>query len=81
LSIPKETKSNFSLLSIYGDVLVSPELRLELNRIDVDRVEEVHAIDRRRQSTQLSGKINGGGVSSISLKSSYGRIYLRTNTK
>jgi hypothetical protein len=68
-------------LSIHGDVLVSPDLRLDLKRIDVNKVEETSSFNNRRESIQLSGKINGGGPSSISLKSSYGRIYLRTNSK
>lgn len=65
-TIPATTKANLKLNTSYGEILVAPELK-----IDVDRTG-----DMINYSDKVSGKLNGGGVN-IDLTASYGKIYLR----
>jgi hypothetical protein len=65
-SILTTTKANLKLNTSYGEILVAPELK-----IDVDRTG-----DMINYSDKVNGKLNGGGVN-IDLTASYGKIYLR----
>ena len=64
--IPAATKANLKMSTSYGEILVDPEFK-----IDIDRQGEMI-----RYSDQVSGKINGGGTV-IDLSCNYGKVYLR----
>lgn len=71
LSVAASTKANIGTKSDYGDVFISPELKLDLEKSQSTEIASSWA------NQQIKSKLNGGGVD-ISLKTSYGRIYLRS---
>lgn len=62
VAIPLATKANLRLDTSYGEILVDPDFKIEL--------------DGRRTDSGVSGKLNGGGVL-IDLDCNYGKVYLR----
>src|SRR5882762_11105823 len=66
LTLPVATKANLKMSTSYGEILVAPDFKIEIEK-------EGSMI---RYSDKVNGKINGGGVT-IDLNSNYGKIYLR----
>jgi hypothetical protein len=66
LTIPLATKANLKMSTSYGEILVAPDFKIEIER-DGPMI---------RYSDKVNGKINGGGIN-IDLNSNYGKIYLR----
>jgi len=66
VALPVATKANLKLSTSYGEIFVSPEFKIEVER-DGDMI---------RYSDRVSGKINGGGLN-VSLRSDHSKIYLR----
>jgi hypothetical protein len=66
VTLPETTKANLKLSTSYGEILVAPEFK-----IDIDRSGSMI-----NMSDRVSGKINGGGVN-LDLSANYGKIYLR----
>ncbi len=66
ISLPVATKANLKLNTSYGEILVAPEFKIEIEKQG----------DMVRYSDRVNGKINSGGMS-IDLSSNYGKIYLR----
>lgn len=71
MSIPSSAKANLTTKSDWGDVLVSPELKIDIEK------NETREVVSNWTNQQTKSKLNGGG-GEISLKSTYGRIYLRS---
>lgn len=65
VTIPTSTKANLRMSTSYGEIYVSPEFKLEMDR----------AFDNE-DGDRVSGKINGGGMT-VDLNCSYGKVYLR----
>lgn len=70
MSISSTAKANLTTKSDWGDVLVSPDLKIDIEK------NETKAMVSNWTNQQMKSKLNGGG-GEISLKSTYGRIYLR----
>jgi predicted membrane protein len=66
LTLPLATKANLKMSTSYGEILVAPDFKIEIEK-------EGSMI---RYSDKVNGKINGGGIT-IDLNSNYGKIYLR----
>jgi len=66
LTLPVATKANLKMSTSYGEILVAPDFKIEIEK-------EGSMI---RYSDKVNGKINGGGIT-IDLNSNYGKIYLR----
>jgi hypothetical protein len=66
LAIPVTTKANLKMSTSYGEILVDPDFKIE-----VDRQGEMI-----RYSDQVNGKLNGGGIP-VDLSCNYGKVYLR----
>jgi len=66
ITLPVATKANLRMSTSYGEILVAPEFKLEIEREGT----MVHYSDK------VNGKINGGGIN-VDLNSNYGKIYLR----
>lgn len=66
MTIPLATKANLKLSTSYGEILVAPEFKIEIEKQG----------DMVQYSDKVNGKINGGGMN-IDLNSNYGKIYLR----
>jgi hypothetical protein len=66
LTLPLATKANLKMSTSYGEILVAPEFKIEIDK-DGSMI---------RYSDKVNGKINGGGIN-IDLNSNYGKIYLR----
>ena len=66
LTLPLATKANLKMSTSYGEILVAPDFKIEIER-DGSMI---------RYSDKVNGKINGGGIN-IDLNSNYGKIYLR----
>ena len=67
ITIPTATKATLRMDTSYGEILVAPDLK-----IDVDRSGSMV-----RYNGRVEGKLNGGGLLNIDLSSNYGKIYLR----
>lgn len=67
VTIPLATKANLKLSTSYGEILVSPEFKVN--------VETRGGL--RDYSDRVSGTINGGGDLNIDLSCNYGKVYLR----
>jgi len=63
VALPAAIKANVKLSTSYGELFVSPDFKLEVERGNEDE-------------NRVSGKLNGGGMN-IDLNSSYGKVYLR----
>jgi hypothetical protein len=61
VTMPLTTKANVRMETSYGEILVDPAFKFDIDGHDGDRV---------------SGKLNGGGVG-INLSCEYGKVYLR----
>jgi hypothetical protein len=66
VTLPATTKANLKLSTSYGEILVAPEFKIEIEKQG----------DMVRYSDRVNGKINGGGMS-IDIRSDYSKIYLR----
>jgi hypothetical protein len=55
-----------------SDVLVSPDLKIEVSKNEIKKDETNNWIPNK----PIEGRLNGGG-GEISIKTTYGRIYLR----
>jgi hypothetical protein len=66
LALPVTTKANLSLSTNWGEMLVDPDFKIELDRTG----------NFVNYSDKISGKLNGGGTE-ISLTSHHDNVYLR----
>jgi predicted membrane protein len=64
VTLPQTTKANMKLSTSYGEILVAPELKLEVS-------------PSGKYSDRISGTLNGGGGVNIDLSCNYGKVYLR----
>ena len=66
VTLPQTTRANLKLSTSYGEILVAPELKLEVN-------------PSGKYSDRISGKLNGGGEGAVNidLSCNYGKVYLR----
>ena len=64
VTLPIATKANLRMDTSYGDLLVDPAFK-----IDIDKRTEA-------RDSRVTGKINGGGIT-IDLSCNYGKVYLR----
>lgn len=67
LTLPSTINSDLKMRTLYGEFLVSPELKIEIQKQGQKNV----------NNNQVNGKINGGGFN-IDLRTDVGKIYLRT---
>ncbi|NCI45605.1 DUF4097 family beta strand repeat-containing protein [Sediminibacterium soli] len=69
VAVPATTKANISMKTSYGELLAASGLNIEL--------EKTTSGDMIRYSnSNVKGKLNGGGTE-LTLRSDYGKIYLR----
>lgn len=66
VAMPQATKANLKLSTSYGEILVAPEFKIEVEKSG----------QMVRWSDRISGTLNGGGVN-MDLACNYGKIYLR----
>jgi hypothetical protein len=66
VALPVSTKANLNLSTDWGEVLVDPDFKVEIERSG----------DLTRYSGSIKGKLNGGG-SDITLTANHNNIYLR----
>ncbi len=66
VTLPIATKANLKMSTSYGEILVAPEFKIEIDKQG----------DIIRYSDRVNGKINGGGIN-IDFRSDYSKIYLR----
>jgi hypothetical protein len=67
VTMPTTLKANMSLSTPYGDIYAASDFKF-----DIEKTDEMV----RYGSNSVKGKLNGGGTD-ISLKSNWGKIYLR----
>ncbi len=67
VTMPTTLKANMSLSTPYGDIYAASDFKF-----DIEKTDEMV----RYGSSSVKGKLNGGGTD-ISLKSNWGKIYLR----
>lgn len=66
VAIPTATKANMKLSTQFGEILVDPDLKIEIERTG----------NMIRYSDSVTGKLNGGGLE-INLSSTHNNVYLR----
>jgi hypothetical protein len=66
VTLPVATKANLKMSTSYGEILVAPEFKIEIDKTG----------DMVRYSDRVNGKLNGGGIN-IDFRSDYSKIYLR----
>jgi len=66
VTLPLATKANLKMSTSYGEILVAPEFKIEIDKTG----------DMIRYSDRVNGKLNGGGIN-IDFRSDYSKIYLR----
>jgi hypothetical protein len=66
VTLPVATKANLKMSTSYGEILVAPEFKIEIDKTG----------DMIRYSDRVNGKLNGGGMN-IDFRSDYSKIYLR----
>lgn len=66
VTLPQATKADLKLSTSYGEILVSPEFKIEIE----------NSGGMKRYSDLVNGKINGGGTK-IDITCNYGKVYLR----
>lgn len=66
VALPATTKANLTLTTDWGEVLVDPDFKIELEKTG----------DLTKYSGKIRGKLNGGGTD-ISLTSNHDNVYLR----
>jgi len=67
ITIPTATKAALRMDTSYGEILVAPDLKIEVERSG----------SMVKYNGRVEGKLNGGGPLNIDLSSNYGKIYLR----
>lgn len=68
ITLPQTIKSDLKMSSKFGELLVAPEFKMEMQKQD----------HKLRYTNQVSALLNGGGLN-IDLRTDHGRIYLRAN--
>lgn len=68
LSVDPNIKANVNLYAPYGDIYASSDIKIDIEKKEGDMVSY--------SSNSVKGKINGGGLL-LSIKSNWGKIYLR----
>lgn len=71
VAIPASTKANMKMSTSYGEIFGSADLKIELEKSESGDMVSYRA-------NNVKGKLNGGGTE-FTLKSDYGKIYLRKN--
>lgn len=66
LALPLAAKANLSMSTQWGEVLVDPDFKIELDRTG----------ELVKYSGKVRGKLNGGGVE-VSLRTQHNNVYLR----
>lgn len=66
ITLPVAIKANLKMNTSYGELFVAPEFKIEIEKEG----------DLVRYGDKVQGKVNGGGMN-ISLRSDYGKVYLR----
>lgn len=66
VALPLATKANMKLGTTWGEILVDPDFKIEIDRNG----------DFVKYSDKVSGKLNGGGID-IELASTHNNVYLR----
>lgn len=66
VAMPLSTKANLRLGTVYGDIFVDPDFKIDIERSG----------SLVKYSDKLSGKVNGGGID-INLNSTHDNVYLR----
>ena len=66
VALPVATKANMKLSTQFGEILVDPDFKIEIDRTG----------DMIKYSDNVTGKINGGGID-ITLSSPHNNVYLR----
>lgn len=66
VAIPQSTKANLKLSTSYGEILVAPEFKIDIEKTG----------NLVRWSDRIAGTLNGGGVN-MELSCNYGKVYLR----
>jgi predicted membrane protein len=66
VALPIATKANMKLSTNFGEILVDPDFKIEIERTG----------NMVRYSDKVSGKLNGGGLE-INLSSTHNNVYLR----
>ena len=66
VAIPVSTKASLKLSTNFGEILVDPDFKIEIERTG----------DMVKYSDKVSGKINGGGIE-IDLSATHNNVYLR----
>jgi hypothetical protein len=66
VTLPAATKADLKLSTSYGEILVAPEFKIEIESTN----------GMKRYDDQVIGKINGGGTK-IDITCNYGKVYLR----
>jgi Putative adhesin len=66
VTLPIATKANLKMSTSYGEILVAPEFKIEIDKTG----------DMDRYSDRVNGKLNGGGIN-IDFRSDHSKIYLR----
>lgn len=66
VTIPKTIKANVKMATPYGEIYISPDLKIETEKSG----------DMIKYGNELTGKLNGGGTG-IEIRSDYSKIYLR----
>lgn len=67
VSMPENTKANLRMSTSYGEILVAPEFKIDVEKSSNGML---------AYSDQVNGKLNGGGLR-IDLSANYGKVYLR----
>ncbi|MEN2434284.1 DUF4097 family beta strand repeat-containing protein [Weeksellaceae bacterium A-14] len=70
VTLPPSIKANLEAKTSYGEIYISPDFKIEMQKSAENE-------DLIEYGNELKGKINGGGFS-ISVRSDYSKIYLRT---
>lgn len=71
VSIPVATKANLKMNTSHGEIFAAADLKLELEKNTTNEMVSY-------SNNNVKGKINGGGTE-FTLRSDYGKIYLRKN--
>lgn len=66
VTLPKSVKADLKTTTSYGEIYMSPDLKIDLEKKD----------GLVRHGDELIGKVNGGGTN-IEVRSDYSKIYLR----
>jgi hypothetical protein len=66
VTLPAATPADLKLSTSYGEILVAPEFKIEIESTN----------GMKRYDDQVIGKINGGGTK-IDITCNYGKVYLR----